>query len=146
MFVNTRVHRENEESSVYYEITKAVLVSSVNLCGHKGNEIIPPYYETMRTVLPCSVGSHDSMGIGCVPVISENFRYAIHSWSIHNVKKIFSARFSCSPKSPELITSGHTLLILLVDFIHLMEKRLEEIFRLKVLYLCSFVISLRNIS
>ncbi|RGB42073.1 hypothetical protein C1646_751411 [Rhizophagus diaphanus] len=52
MFVDTHVHRENEESSVYYEITKAVLVSSVNLCGHKGNEIISPYYETMRTVLP----------------------------------------------------------------------------------------------
>ncbi|CAB4484691.1 hypothetical protein RhiirA1_476443 [Rhizophagus irregularis] len=117
MFVDTCVHRENEESFIYYEITKAVPVSSVNLCGHKGNETIFPYYETMWTVPPCSVGSHDSMGIGSVPAILENFRYTIHSWNIHNVKKIFGARFSCPPKSPELITSGHTLLILLVDFI-----------------------------
>lgn len=118
MFVDTHVHRENEESSVYYEITKAIPVSFVNLCSHKGNEIFPSYYKTMRTVLPYSVGSHDSMGIGSVPAILENFRYAIRSWSIHNVKKIFGARFSCPPKSPELITSGHTLLILLIDFIH----------------------------
>ncbi|CAB4442356.1 unnamed protein product [Rhizophagus irregularis] len=118
MFVDTRVHRENEESSVYYEITKAVPVSFVNLCSHKGNEIFPSYYKTMRTVLPYSVGSHDSMRIGNVPAILENFRYAIRSWSIYNVKKIFGARFSYPPKSPELITSGHTLLILLVDFIH----------------------------